>query len=175
MFHCLLVCHFSFLLRVVHGVGKYWPLLRLEPEISLAFRSSFHSKLGGVYSPTSRVLEMAVKMCLDEWKGMAWKAWFPGPRSVSITTCLSKTVQRDPQREPMFAIRVFLHECEQHSGTTSAIFCRCAHNTTRPCSSHQHCAKLSAPNPRQQRFRTFVKRRPGSRVGEMGIGPSIAC
>lgn len=37
-------------------------LLQLEPEISLAFRSSFHSKLGAVYSPTSRVLEMAVKM-----------------------------------------------------------------------------------------------------------------
>eukprot|EP00435_Cladocopium_sp_Y103_P061267 s33_g22.t3 len=37
-------------------------LLQLEPEISLSFRSSFRSKLGAVYSPTSRVLEMAVKM-----------------------------------------------------------------------------------------------------------------
>ena len=71
MFHCPLVSHVCFLLGVVHGAGKYWPLLRLEPEISLAFRSSFHSKLGAVYSPTSRVLEMAVKMCLDHWKGMA--------------------------------------------------------------------------------------------------------
>lgn len=42
--------------------------LRSEPEISLSFRSAFSSKLGTVYSPTSRILEMAVSM----WHGLIW-------------------------------------------------------------------------------------------------------
>ena len=46
--------------RITALVNKYklWILgafLRSEPEISLSFRSSFSSKLGTVYSPTSRI------------------------------------------------------------------------------------------------------------------------
>jgi hypothetical protein len=193
MFHCPLVSHVCFLLGVVHGAGKYWPLLRLEPEISLAFRSSFHSKLGAVYSPPSRVLEMAVKMCLDHWKGMARDGLENWISRSKIGEHLNMPEQNCPKGANFCNRFLFLSEQQrrwssdkmksscrwmwvgqkQHSGTTSAIFVTFMLTTKdQTALLHQHCdAKLSVPNLRQQRFRTFVKRRPGSLCWRYGHWP----
>ena len=134
--------------RITALVNKYklWILgafLRSEPEISLSFRSSFSSKLGTVYSPTSRILEMAVSM----WHGLIW-------RTVCSTRWEEKwlvfgiwgdhaSLLRDWKVRFLYMQGGWLPDSESHATAHSGIAI---------------CAVYQSEQLRQHRFRTFVKR-----------------